>query len=107
MASHGPLRGGRGGLSCVRSAGDKMASHLVLLVGGLLRTGKSLYHKLIAFHNSSFGLHAGMRWKGSGVVECLEEWFECGRVRIQILLVIPPAAHCRSVKRLFHVRMGR
>src|SRR5438445_9154138 len=43
----------------------------------------------------------------SGVIERLEETLESGQVRIKVLLVIPPASHRRSVKRLAHVRVGR
>src|SRR5260221_561614 len=88
--------------------GIKWLLILVLLFGGLLCAGKSLYHKLITFRYSSIGLHCRHAVEGgSGVVECLEERFECGHVRIKVLLVIPPTADRRSVKRLLHVGMGR
>ena len=45
MASHGPLRGGRGFLFSVRGAGDKMASHLVILVNGYRFMLSESFHK--------------------------------------------------------------
>src|ERR1022692_1191555 len=59
------------------------------------------------FGNSSTGLYAGGLGVKSAVIEGLEERFESGHVRIKVLLVIPPASHRRSVKRLLHVGMGR